>query len=101
MPEIGLNGTGVFALAGKLITLAVTEHMRVDRKGQTGLLAGPLNNRVYRPGRKGRLTLGDKDKIGIRIVTLELPESSDLVALEVMDGRVACLEPVDMEATTV
>lgn len=57
VPEIGLDGTGVFALAGKLVALAVAEHVGVDRKGQIGLFARALNNRVDRPGGQGRLAL--------------------------------------------
>ena len=78
MPHIMLDRPGVMAVIGQLEATPMTEHVRMDRKGDAGLLPCPRHQLAHRGGGQRPLTLGDEDVGCLRIVALELPQGTDL-----------------------
>lgn len=69
MAEIGLNGSSIDAVGGKLIAFAVPEHVRMYRKFDTGDLAGAGDDLVNSVTGEWTAPLRGENERGVGIVS--------------------------------
>ena len=68
--HVMLDRPGVMAIVGQLEAAPVTEHVRMDREGDSGLLPCPCHQLAHRGGGQRPLAFGDEDVGRLRIVPL-------------------------------
>ena len=80
--KVELDGPGVLALVGQLVTGGVPEHMGMDLEIKPCFRAGSGNDLLDVADRQWTFPLGYEHKLGIRVVLTEFPQCSDLPAPE-------------------
>jgi hypothetical protein len=70
MAHIVLEGSGVVAIVGELVTSGVPEHVRVNREWELGSFSGPSDHLQESRGRGWTTSLGDEDISSFHILPM-------------------------------
>jgi hypothetical protein len=95
--EIGLQSPGIDALVGQCIAAGVAQHVSMNREGQFGFNASPLDQFSQASDRERRTALRNKDK-GRLGFALQSPQRSQLIAQQWVSGRCPAFGSTEVQA---
>src|SRR5262245_7132829 len=95
VPEICLQRPRVVASVGERVAGSVAQHVRMDGKGHASALTDAAEQSVEALGRHRSTALGREYMRGWFLLTLQTPQSAQLVALQRMHARRPVLDPAD------
>lgn len=96
MPEVMLDGAGILAVVGELVTRGMPQHVRMDREADRGLFAGSCHDLSHGVRRQRGLAFADEDIGRFRILPLQPAQGPQFRAAERMHRRYPVLPPRHM-----